>query len=392
MARAIVPAQQSQSGIKITNGITLAWPYTWQYHQEGNRDIRLDFLRGLCLFIIIANHIGYFPAYTMFITGGGYFLVSAAEGFIFISGLVLGLVYGPRIIKDGLHGSTSKILHRAWTLYLWNIIVALAYLALAYFTPMHTRAEAVPAPPSFSLDLVIKLVTLQKSFGWSDLLATYAILLAFAPVVFYALVHKKTWWVLGLSWAFWFGYQVAPGDFSPTLGTFPIFAWQVLFINALVIGFHREQIKEFFSRFAKWKLYLPLGVGFLALLTFGIAWIYNGAFENNQDLVWYFNWAFDKLALRPARMLTFIVFFLVFYLILTYAWEPLRKALGWLFSPLGQNSLYVYILHGFVVSIFFNIPSYGTLSPFFHTLGHITAVLMLWLLVKNRVLFKVIPR
>ena len=91
-------------------------------------------------------------------------------------------------------------------------------------------------------------------------------------------------------------------------------------------------------------------------------------------------------------MLTFIVFFLVFYLLLTYAWEPLPKSLGWLFSPLGQNSLYIYILHGFVVSIFFNIPNYGTFTPLVHTIGHIMAVLLLWVLVKNRVLFKVIPR
>jgi hypothetical protein len=392
MARAITTAQPTQTGLKITNGLTLAWPRSWIYHQEGNRDIRLDFLRGLCLFIIIANHIGYYPAFTQFITGGGYFLISAAEGFIFISGLVLGLVYGPRIIKEGLQVSTTKILHRAWTLYLWNIIIALAYLAIAYLTPFHTRGEAVPAPPAFTFDLVVKLVTLQQSFGWSDLLATYAILLAFAPVVFYALVQKKTKWVLGLSWAFWLGYQITPQDFSPTLGTFPIFAWQVLFINALVIGFHRESIKEFFGQFAKWKLYLPLGVTFLALLTFGVAWIYNGAFEGNADLIWAFQWAFDKLALRPGRMLTFIVFFLVFYLLLTYCWEPLRLSLGWLFSPLGQNSLYVYILHGFVVSLFFNIPDYGTLSPLVHTMGHIAAILLLWMLVKNKVLFKVIPR
>lgn len=91
-------------------------------------------------------------------------------------------------------------------------------------------------------------------------------------------------------------------------------------------------------------------------------------------------------------MLTFIVFFLVFYLLLTYCWEPLQRSLGWLFSPLGQNSLYVYILHGFVVSLFFNIPDYGTLSPLVHRLGHIAAVLMLWMLIKNKVLFKVIPR
>ena len=96
MARAISPAQRAQSGIKINNGLSLTWFRSWQYHQEGNRDIRLDFLRGLCLFIIIANHIGYYPAYTMFLTGGGYFLVSAAEGFIFISGLVLGLPHHPK--------------------------------------------------------------------------------------------------------------------------------------------------------------------------------------------------------------------------------------------------------------------------------------------------------
>jgi hypothetical protein len=306
--------------------------------------------------------------------------------------MVLGMVYGPRIIKDGLEASSHKILHRAWTLYLWNILVALAYLAIAYFTPMRTRAEAVGAPPAFDLDLVIKLVTLQHGFGWSDLLATYAILLAFAPVIFYALTRHKTWWVVGLSWAFWLGYQIAPQNFSPTLGTFPIFAWQVLFINAMVIGYHREALKEFFSRFAKWKLYLPLAVSFLALLTFGVAWVYNGAFEGDTDLVGFFTWSFDKMALRPGRMLTYIVFFLVFYLLLTYCWEPLRRSVGWLFSPLGQNSLYVYILHGFVVSLFFNIPDYGELSPFLHTLGHIGAVLLLWLLVKNKVLFKVIPR
>lgn len=392
MARAISPAQRAQSGIKINNGLSLTWFRSWQYHQEGNRDIRLDFLRGLCLFIIIANHIGYYPAYTMFLTGGGYFLVSAAEGFIFISGLVLGLVYGPRIVKEGLQASTGKILQRAWTLYVWNIVVALAYLAIAYFTPLHTRGEAVPAPPNFSLDLVIQLVTMKVSFGWSDLLATYAILLAVSPIVFYFMVQKKSWWVLGISWAFWLGYQVTPQNFSPTLGTFPIFAWQVLFITGLVVGFHREAVKNFFNRFAKWKLYLPLGISFLALLSFGVAWIYNGVFENNADLAWFFHWSFDKLALRPGRMLTFMVFFLVFYLLLTYLWEPLQRSLGWLFNPLGQNSLYVYILHGFVVSLFFNIPDYAELSPLGHTMGHIGAALVLWVLVKNKVLFKVIPR
>ncbi len=392
MARATFPAQQVKAGVNIKGDWSLALPQTWKYNQAGNRDIRLDFLRGFCLFVIVADHISFYPAFTMFLTGGGYFLISAAEGFIFISGLVLGLVYGPRIIKEGLQASTSKILHRAWQLYLWNLIVAFIYLAIAYFTPLRTRREMVAAPPDFNFDLVVKMITLRQNFGWSDLLATYAVLLAVSPIVLYFITQKKTWWVVGLSWALWLGYQVFPQNFSPEIGTFPIFAWQLLFINGLVIGFHRESIRVFFSKWPKWTLYVPLIASFVALLALGITWIYADAFANNADLVWFLQEAFEKISLRPGRVLTFLIFFEVFYLTLTYFWEPVNRALGWLFNPLGQNSLYVYILHGLVVSVFFNIPDYGAASPFVHTLGHIAAILFLWSLVKNRFLFKVIPR
>ncbi len=392
MARAILPVQQTRTAVQIKGGWSLAWPSNWKYQTEGNRDVRLDFLRGLCLFIIVADHINFYPAFTIFITGGGYFLVSAAEGFIFISGLVLGLVYGPRIMKEGLQAASSKILHRAWQLYLWNIIIALVYLAIAYFTPLHTRREAVGAPPEFNLDLIVRMLTLKQPFGWSDLLATYAVLMAVAPIVFYFLTQKKTRWVVGLSWALWLGYQLSPENFSPQIGSFPIFAWQLLFINGLIIGYHREAIKEFFAKFPKWTLYVPLVASFVALMSLGIAWIYAGSFADNSDLTWFLGEMFNKLSMRPGRVLTFLIFFQVFYIALTYFWEPIRRSLGWLFNPLGQNSLYVYILHGFVVSLFFNIPSYGEASPLVHTLGHVAAILALWALVKSRFLFKVIPR
>jgi hypothetical protein len=392
MARVIYPASQPRAGIQVKGGWSLTLPRTWRYNPEGNRDLRLDFLRGFCLFVIIADHISFYPAFTIYLTGGGYFLTSAAEGFIFISGLVLGLVYGPRIVKSGLAASTNKILQRAWTLYLWNLIVALAYLMLAYFTPLNTRHEAVGAPPAFTLDLVLKLITLRQGFGWSDLLATYAVLLAVSPILLYFLTQKKTPWIVGLSWGFWLAYQIVPEHFSPEIGTFPIFAWQVLFVNGLVIGYHRETVKKILSKWVGWKLYVPLIATFIGLLALGITWIYAGAFAGNTELTSFLSAAFDKMSLRPGRVLTFLVFMAVFYLTLTYFWEPINRALGWLFRPLGQNSLYVYILHGFVVSIFFNIPSYGDASPLIHTMGHIIAVLTLWSLVKTKFMFNVIPR
>src|SRR5215210_3947925 len=110
------------------------------------------------------------------------------------------------------------------------------------------RREEVGAPPALSFDLLIKMLTLKQSFGWSDLLATYAVLVAVAPIILYFLTEKKGWWVTGISLAVWLGYQLSPENFSPTLGTFPILAWQVLFVNGLVIGYHREAVKEFFSK------------------------------------------------------------------------------------------------------------------------------------------------
>ena len=392
MARATLPAVQQTRTATITNGWSLAWFAKWRYQPEGSRDLRLDFLRGFCMFVIIADHLSYYPAYTMFITGGGYFLVSAAEGFIFISGFVVGMVYGARILKDGLGASTNKILHRAWQLYLWNFLVAMAYLAIAYLTPLATRKEAVAAPPPFNLDLILKVLTLRESYGWSDLLATYAVLMAISPIILYFLTQKKTWAILLVSWGLWLGYQVSPDNFSPQIGDFPLLVWQLLFVHGLVIGYHREAVKEFINKWPKWSLYIPLVISFVGLIVLGVMWLYAQVLGSNPDLIWYLNWAFDKLSLRPGRLFAFTVFFSVIYLAMTYFWEPLHKALGWFLMPLGQNSLYVYILHGFVISIFFNIPDYGNATPLVHTMGHIVAAFTMWLLVKNRILFKVIPR
>ena len=65
----------------------------WRYPSAGNRDLRLDLLRGYCVFAMAVDHLDA-PTYLYFLTGGNRFFTSAAEGFLFISGLVMGLVQG----------------------------------------------------------------------------------------------------------------------------------------------------------------------------------------------------------------------------------------------------------------------------------------------------------
>ncbi len=51
------------------------------YITQAGRDLRLDLIRGLCVVIMVIDHVaGESPLYL--ITGGNRFLTSAAEGFI----------------------------------------------------------------------------------------------------------------------------------------------------------------------------------------------------------------------------------------------------------------------------------------------------------------------
>src|ERR1700712_5266558 len=79
------------------------------------RDPRLDLLRGFCVFAMIVDHIGG-TSWLYTITGGNRGPVTAAEGFVFLSGLVLGIVSCQRLLRDGFQAAVRSTLARAWTL------------------------------------------------------------------------------------------------------------------------------------------------------------------------------------------------------------------------------------------------------------------------------------
>ncbi|MGE3272240.1 MAG: OpgC domain-containing protein, partial [Chloroflexota bacterium] len=64
------------------------------------RDPRLDLLRGFCVFAMVVDHIGG-TSWLYALTGGNTGPVTAAEGFVFLSGLVLGMVSRRRVVRDG---------------------------------------------------------------------------------------------------------------------------------------------------------------------------------------------------------------------------------------------------------------------------------------------------
>jgi len=84
--------------------------------------------------------------------------------------------------------------------------------------------------------------------------------------------------------------------------------------------------------------------------------------------------------------------FALYYLV-TWLWLPVERLLGWLFIPLGQAALYVYIVHTLLVYyVLAAAPIFGALSGGFLTVALLGPMLLLWFLVKRRVLFAIIPR
>jgi len=69
----------------------------------GSRIVLIDFLRGLCLIVMTVDHLPETIIKKFTLQGFGFF--SAAECFVFLSGLVAGRVYGRIAITPACYGS-----------------------------------------------------------------------------------------------------------------------------------------------------------------------------------------------------------------------------------------------------------------------------------------------
>jgi hypothetical protein len=59
---------------------------------KSKRILSLDLLRGFFLIVIMIDHVELYPNGWDFLTGKGRLWVSAAEGFFFMSGLLIGMI------------------------------------------------------------------------------------------------------------------------------------------------------------------------------------------------------------------------------------------------------------------------------------------------------------
>lgn len=369
------------------------WWRSWTYNHTTGRDLRLDLLRGFCVFVMVVDHIAG-PSLLYRLTGGNDFFVSAAEGFVFISGLLLGLIYRKTIQRQGFGAALGKAFRRAASLYLLMLGLALAFniggslIGLPWVDTHHLSSLT---------SFVWSVVALRRPFWLTDILVMYTLLVAAAPLALWLLQRKHTIALLAGSWLLWLIYQRYPDLLSrplPALQSFHPAAWQIFFVHALALGYHRDRVARFFTPERRRWLFVLSGVLVaLLLLMYHHPTVLPDRLVGSDNAAWL-QMITLKDDVRLGRLVASAVVFPFAYLLVTYLWQPVRFCLGWLFLPLGQHSLTGYALHLPLVLLTLRfapeIARVHLAPPSLNTLVQLCAVLLIWVLVQWRSLFATI--
>ncbi|HEX9229609.1 MAG TPA: OpgC domain-containing protein [Arthrobacter sp.] len=396
---------------------------SWAYQDEHVRDRRVDMLRGMAILFVVVNHVGLTSLFQL-LTQETIGAVSGAEFFVLFSGGVLGMVYGPRI-RDNLGDVVDKTTGRSWKLYVTALTVVMTVFlislvpliqssVLTSFTDQGTGgAGTAAAGRSYDMYsevegllqfpvpawLIPKILLLEFGPWQFNIMGLYVVLLLLSPVVLWALSRKLAWLVLLVSAALYIvgalsRIRVLPSQFEDS---FPLMVWQILFVLGLTAGYYRRPLVEWFSRHKGVLAFCALLTVLFALFAWSNPYLSN-AYDVRLALLpdalhqTLYSGYFGRTYLGAGRLINVVLVVITAYTLLTAYWKLLERALGWFLIPLGQATLYVFIIHVFLILALANIPALQLGNIWLNTGAYVLVLGLVWTMVKTKFLFRIIPR
>ena len=396
----------------------------WGYVETagGSRDLRVDLFRGVLICTVVITHTEVAGALSWF-TLNAFGAVSGAEAFVALSGVVLGMVHRGQAERLGDWAASVLRWRRARKLYVTALVVVLLVWVfdllpgspagvVTTFTDRGTGAEGPGAsghvydlyynaprlldypPPWYA---VRELLTLRMGPWVLNVLGLFAVLIAVAPALL-LLLRRGLWWVvLLLSWgAYAYGSfvdgHVLPSQFDDV---FPLLIWQVVFVTGMVLGYHRAQVVRVLTS-GPGKISLAVLVVCYAV---ALGWLWASYAGHLPQGPWpddlyarLYDDYYVRVFLQAGRLVDLALVVVVMFAVLTAFWRPVNAAAGRLLVPLGQASLYVFVMHVFFVIAVDNIPGLDRTSPWQGMLVHVAEIAVAWVMVKRQFLFSVVPR
>jgi hypothetical protein len=313
----------------------------------------IDALRGLMLVLMTVTHI---PTRFSNPLGQPFGFVSAAEGFVLLSGFMAGMVYAQKQLRAGDEAMRGAFLARAFKIYLSQAALLLFMLTIVALIGVATRQEAITDLVSYFLEqpmnaLVGGLLLLYNP-PLLDILPMYVLFMIASPVL---LLHgfERGWrGILAASAALWlaalfgasealYGVIVALTGLQVPLdqtGAFEWLAWQFLWVIGLWIGAQQAAGRPVQAApFPSWAVALAVAIAVLHLV-----WrhaVGQAPFGANEAL----NLLYDKWSLGPLRLLDLFALIVV-TMHFGPRWAARAPRPRWL-ELLGRQSLPVFCAH-----------------------------------------------
>lgn len=356
------------------------------------RDLRVDFFRGLALWWIYTDHIpgDVLVNYSL----RNFAMCDATEIFVLLAGYSAGLAYGMKQRTHGYVSAAADVMRRAWTLYVAHLVLFMLFSAqvtysatalnrLSYLS--ESRLDVLGDDPYHS---ILEAVFLRFQPSLLNILPLYIVLLVIFAATLWLLRWPKV--LLALSFALYLTVQFTHINlFEWTDGSwfFDPYAWQFLFMMGVILACAPPRMPS-----RAWVFDVLAVTMLLAGLV--IVWVV----EPRPKLL---DWASasvlrvvvieDKTSLHPTRLLSILSLTWLCVRLIPFNAAWLRKIWSAPFILIGQNSLPVFcagIVLGFMARLGFEFDDSAPMQVGANLFGAIGMVavgaLAAWYRVKDR--------
>jgi len=325
------------------------------YLPKLERRPELDALRGLFLVWMTLTHL---PTRFSDFVNQPIGFVSSAEGFVFLSALLVGRIYIRELMQDeaGVH---RKLWKRSLKIYSYHLLMLTFAFTIAAMFAVHTHKAALTNLLDFYLAhplvAIVGSVLLLYCPPLLDILPMYVTFLFFTPLLLSTAMRHGWRKILAASSLVWLLAQFGLRDLVHNwivhlthlriplqeTGAFNLFAWQGVWIAGLWLGAQSAMGVMPLRKIPRWAVAASIPV---CLFFIGVRHGWLGPHLTEQAL----GVQLDKWQIGPLRVLNLVTFTIVFYWLRKYV---LRLVSIEPFLTLGKASLHVFCAHVFFVFV-----------------------------------------
>ncbi len=313
----------------------------------------LDALRGLFLVWMTLTHL---PTHLSDFVNQPIGFISSAEGFVFMSALLVGRIYIHEMQHDeaGVH---FRLLRRSLKIYGYHLLLLFLAFTVAAAYAVHNHRLAITNLLNFYLahpgTAIVGSLLLLYCPPLLDILPMYVIFLLFTPIILSIAIRTGWTKILAASMLIWllaqFGLRDVVHNWIVAVthlhiplqetGAFNLFAWQAVWITGLWLG---AGLARGFTPFRYVPRPAVIACFVITILFVFVRYGWLGPHLNPQAL----GLKVDKWQIGPLRVLNLICFSVVLYALRKYVVKAVAREP---FLTLGKASLHVFCAHLFFV-------------------------------------------